>query len=68
VEKNLIALLSNYDKPPLDPPSTAWLGHFCNRERVRKSGLWNQNHVEETYNPTFLDDLDHLVAGLKKVA
>jgi hypothetical protein len=68
VEKNLISLLSNYNKPPLDPPSTTWLGHFCNRERVRKSGLWNQNHVEETYNPTFLDDLDHLVAGLKNVA
>jgi hypothetical protein len=68
VEKNLIALLSNYNKPALDPPSTTWLGRFCNRERVRKSGLWNQNHVEETYNPTLLDDLDHLVAGLKKVA
>jgi hypothetical protein len=68
VEKNSIALLSNYNKPPLDPPSTTWLGNFCNRERVRKSGLWNQNHVEEAYNPTFLDDLDHLVAGTKKVA
>lgn len=35
-------------------PSSGWLGHFCNRERVKKSGLWNQNHVEEAYNPGFL--------------
>ena len=38
IERNAIALLSNYDKPPLDPPSLDWLGHHSDRERVRKSG------------------------------
>ena len=26
IERNTIALLSNFDRLPLDPPSTAWLG------------------------------------------
>jgi hypothetical protein len=65
IERNSIALLSNSDRPPLDPPSKRWLGHSCNRERVRKSGLWNQNHVDEGYERAFLDDLDGLVADVK---
>lgn len=67
IERNSIALLSNFDKPPLDPPSRHWLGKFCDRERVRKSGIWNQNHVDETYDPTFLDELEHLVAEMGKI-
>jgi hypothetical protein len=49
IERNSIALLSNYHKLALDPPSQSWLGHHSHRERVRKSGLWNQNHVDELY-------------------
>jgi hypothetical protein len=41
IERNSIALLSNYQKPPLDPPSLSWLGRYCERERVSSSGLWN---------------------------
>lgn len=63
VERNSIALLSNYRKPPIDPPSAAWLGHHCNSERVRCSGLWNSNHVEEDYTPDFLDRLAALIEG-----
>ena len=63
IESNSIALLSNYEKPPLDPPSTEWLGHKSDRERVRASGLWNQNHVDESYAPEFLDRLEKMVAG-----
>lgn len=62
VERNAIALLSNYKKPPLDPSSDSWLGHHCDRERVRESGLWNSNHVEETYDSRFLDIMDDLIA------
>ena len=39
IERNAIALLSNYGKPKLDSPSCQWLGGWCNRERVRNSGL-----------------------------
>jgi len=62
IERNSIALLSNYNKPRLDPPSAVWLGHHCNRERVRNSGLWNSIHVDEDYDPAFLDELDRLVS------
>jgi len=63
IERNSIALLSNLGKPPLDPPSPDWRGRACDRgrARVRDSGLWNQNHVDEDYDPVFLDALEDLV-------
>jgi hypothetical protein len=63
IERNLIALLSNFQKPALDPRSEQWLGGRCDRERVRKSGLWNSRHVDESYEPAFLDTLDQLVSA-----
>ena len=68
IERNSIALLSNYEKEPLDPPSQNWLGQFCDRERVKASGLWNQNHVDERYDPTFLNKLERLIYGMEKSA
>ena len=68
IERNSIALLSNFRKEPLDPPSAGWLGHSCNRERVRKSGLWNQNHVEEPYDPAFLGRFERLVSKIGRAA
>jgi hypothetical protein len=68
IERNSIALLSNFEKEPLDPPSAGWLGHSCNRELVRKSGLWNQNHVDEAYDPGFLDPLEKLVSEMGRAA
>jgi len=61
IERNSIALLSNVGKPALDPPSPAWLGRHCDREKVRSSGLWNSRHVDEAYAPAFLDVLEGLV-------
>lgn len=61
IERNSIALLSNFAKPALDSPSSNWLGQFCNRERVRASGLWNSNHVDEKYDSNFLKVLDQLI-------
>lgn len=61
VEQNSIALLSNYERPALDPPSPSWLGLHSNRPLVRKSGLWNQNHVTEVHDPKFLDVLEKLI-------
>lgn len=65
IERNSIALLSNLGREPLDAPSSSWLGYHCNRPRVRGSGLWNNNHVEETYDPSFLDLLEMLVNQTK---
>ncbi len=68
IERNAIALLSNFGKRPLDPPSDGWLGRACNRERVRKSGLWNQNHVDEAYDPAFLGCFEKLVSRVEHAA
>jgi hypothetical protein len=64
LERNSIALLSNYDKEPVDTPSPTWLGHHCDRPRVRKSGLWSSNHVDEASDPAFLDVFDQLVSAI----
>lgn len=64
IERNSIALLSNYSASPSDAPSQNWLGNKCDRERVRKSGLWNSNHVDESYDPTFLDTFERLIDQL----
>lgn len=61
IERNSIALLSNYNRPQLDPPSQGWLGRWCNRERVKGSGLWNSNHVDENYEPAFLETMERLI-------
>jgi hypothetical protein len=75
IERNSIALLSNYEKPPLDQPSPSWLGRHCLSERlrdsglsIRSSGLWNSNHVDESYDPAFLDDLERLIAETESVS
>jgi hypothetical protein len=68
IERNSIALLSNFDRSPLDPPSSGWLGHHCDRDRVKASGLWNQNHVDENYDPAFLDDLEHLAQNMERAS
>ena len=60
IERNAIALLSNHGKAVLDPPSAGWLGRHCDRRLIRDSGLWNANHVDEAYDPAFLNRLDAL--------
>jgi hypothetical protein len=70
IERNSIALLSNDNKAPLDPRSPGWLGRHCHRAgvrdaglRVRTSGLWNSNHVDEIYDPAFLEVLERLISA-----
>ena len=58
IERNAIALLSNYDKPPIDTASTNWLGLSSPSPKVRDSGLWNQEHVDRDYDPSFLDEME----------
>ena len=65
VERNAIALLSGYAHEPIDPPTSRWLGVNSGRERVFRSGLWNNNHVDEDYSPEFLNVLGELIAGIK---
>lgn len=61
IEAGSIALLSNYRKAALNPPSDEWLGHHADRDVIRSSGLWNVNHVRDPYDPTFLDVLERRI-------
>lgn len=61
IEQNLISLFSNRCKP-LDPPSSGWLGLSSIKSEIRKSGLWNVNHVEQAFDPNFLNVLDEYVS------
>jgi hypothetical protein len=63
IEKNAIALLSNFERPAIDRPSANWLGHSSPRAKVRLSGLWNSDHVDEEYSPGFLSVLEQIVEG-----
>jgi hypothetical protein len=61
LERNCLALLSNFGKEPIDTPSKRWLGVHSPQETIRKSGLWNTNHVEDGYTPAFFDVLERYV-------
>jgi hypothetical protein len=61
-----MALLSNYRQPPLDPPSDGWLGTYCDRDRIRQSGLWKNSHVDEEREPDFLNELERLAQVRQK--
>jgi hypothetical protein len=58
IERNVIALASGLHEPVIDPPSPSWLGLDSGRDKVRRSGLWNQRHVDEDYEPGFLVTLE----------
>lgn len=62
IERNAIALLSCAAGGP-DKPSSGWLGSYAASTKVRRSGLWNVDHVEEVHDPAFLDVLNGLVDG-----
>ncbi len=66
IERSAIALLSNYGKPAIDSASTQWLGNHCDRQRVRQSGLWNNNHVDEEYDPRFLGLMEQYVDWMSR--
>lgn len=61
LERNAIALVSNYDIPTLDPRGEDWLGKNCPSDAIRNSGLWNVDHVDESYDPSFLDRLEEAI-------
>ena len=58
IERNAVGLLSGFRQTAADRHSAEWLGQYSDRERVRLSGLWNNNHVDETYDPSFLDVME----------
>ena len=64
IEQNAIGLLSEFGRGnPVDPPSSRWLGleGHLRSERINGSGLWNDEHVANGYDPQFLDMLARYV-------
>jgi hypothetical protein len=66
IEKNSIALLSNYARPPLDSPSAGWLGRRTGKDKVKQSGLWNTQHVDAAYDPSFMDTMKTLMEDMRQ--
>jgi len=62
VERNSIALLSNFGRQPVDDPSEGWLGRWCTHPDVGDSGLWNSDHIRERHDPIFLTKMEGLIA------
>jgi hypothetical protein len=50
-------LLSNFQKPVIDPASNGWLGLSSGEPTICESGLWNTNHVDESYDIKFLEEM-----------
>jgi len=66
IERNSIALLSNYNREIIDPASQTWLAKSCGKEKIIKSGLWNSNYVDiDLINPHFIDKMEHYVNEMK---
>jgi len=63
IEKSSIALLSNFERNPIDLPSSNWLGLYSNREKVSRSGLWNSDYVDKTFDNMFLNELNNIHLG-----
>ena len=62
IENYAIRLLSGYREPTADLPSPGWLGRYSNRERVRRSGLWNNDHVDRIYDrSSFLNAMERWI-------
>ena len=70
IEKNAIALLSNFHDSAIDKPSHEWLGKHrvnkfdvkSNHEKLAKSGLWNVDFVgRKGYKRSFLGDLESAI-------
>jgi len=68
IERGAVALLSNYGRDrTIDPPSQNWLGRFSGRDRVRESGLWNNNYVDEKWSGTFLRALEEAICRTSRL-
>lgn len=61
IESSSISLLSNLANPLADRPSRGWLGHHADREAIRRSGLWNVNHVTGTVDHRLLERLGYWI-------
>lgn len=67
IERNAIALVSNFGKAAIDARAETWLGQHSQAEKIRDSGLWNIDHVAESYDPAFLDALENYIHQMPSI-
>lgn len=63
LERNAIALVSNFERETFDPRGNDWLGRHSPRRKIHNSGLWNVDHVGDEYDSAFLRRLRKYVDG-----
>lgn len=61
VEAGAIGLLSEARAQGVDPSSAPWLGHRSKAEAIRRSGLWNVEHVGGGYDSKFLEVMEYWI-------
>lgn len=63
IERNAIALLSNFDYKdyPIDSTSPNWLGLSSGSESIRSSGLWNINHLSGNNDIGFINEMERII-------
>ena len=64
IKSSTIALLSGYRESSPDKPGSNWLGNYSTRERVQRSGLWNNEHVDKDYDPAFLNHFEKFIKAM----
>lgn len=60
IEQNSLALLTGPGSP-YDVPDDDWLGRWCPKPSVRRSGLWNVDYVGQPYDSRLMAVLEHYV-------
>lgn len=61
IERGAIALLTDVSGGVIDPPGKDWLGRHCFALKDAERGLWNNDHVGASRDPTFLNRLEDWV-------
>ena len=67
LERNAIALLSGWRNQDIDRPSDDWLGRYSAKTEIRKSGLWNVQHIKGEYKSSFLEYFADYVGQTSKL-
>jgi len=66
IERNSIALLSNFNKKAIDAPSEKWLGNFTGDNKIVKSGLWNRDYVDREVEVGLWDKIQFYLREMKR--
>lgn len=66
IERNAVALLSNFEKKSIDARSGDWLGKHSPSREIRESGLWNVDYVEKGYDSDFMDLMEKKIESWEK--